>query len=249
MNSAIFVTPELTDFLGNKFYEDFDEATLIFSTTYLTAQLNIKVTVCEDRYIVISYGVSRPSFSYALIYDIALKRWGKLKITHRDCFSWVKPSLYGPVTYGQLISTLYGDLADTTYGQLNNMLPVPGSPKGSIAFLQKDGTVQTVDFSQAQTSADGVLIIGKFQYQRNYFMIHEMTDVENVQPSGAFSMYVIPSMDGKTLDPAVTTYAFPALPFSRKFAKRVVAQNISLLFTGSFNLTSLMLNFHNAGKR
>jgi hypothetical protein len=112
------VYPEATDFLAKLIFEDFDETTLVFTEQKLGAPLNVKITSISDRYTVISYAVAYPTFTHALVFDNVLKRWGKLKITHRAAFQWNAPNLFGSVTYGQLAATTYGQLAGITYGQL-----------------------------------------------------------------------------------------------------------------------------------
>jgi len=84
---AVTVLPEVTDFLAGERFEDFDESTKEFTQTDLTAVMKKKVKLIASRYLVISYGIS--SFTHALVYDIALKRLGKLKVTHVDCFEFI----------------------------------------------------------------------------------------------------------------------------------------------------------------
>lgn len=250
LNAATFVTPEITDFLGNLFYEDFDEATLTLTTTYLSRQLAIKVTVISDRYIVVSYGTAAPDYTYALVHDIALRRWGKLKITHRDCFQFNNPSLNGAVTYGELRDTTYGDLSGITYGDLLNLNPPDQDvAKKTIAFLQEDGTVKIVNFDQAQIGANGVLMVGKFQFRRNNFIVHQRMDIENLKDGGDFDYYVLPTLDGKTFLDPVEGYLARTSDYSKRYNKRVTGQNVSGLFVGNFNLTSLLFLFTEGGKR
>lgn len=84
---AELILPEVTDFLAGKRFEDFDETTKDFTVTDLTASMSKKVKFIASRYLVISYGIS--SFTHALVYDIALKRLGKLKVIHVDCFEYL----------------------------------------------------------------------------------------------------------------------------------------------------------------
>lgn len=79
--------PELTDFLGGRQFEDFNEATSSFTVVTTGSPLLKKVKLISSRYLVISYGVA--SFTHALIYDIVLKRVGKIKLTHRDVFEYI----------------------------------------------------------------------------------------------------------------------------------------------------------------
>jgi len=84
--SAEVVLPEVTDFLAGQEFEDFDEDTLSFSVSKIDTMLK-KVKLVASRYLVISYGVFE--FTHAIIYDLALKRLGKVKITHADVFEYV----------------------------------------------------------------------------------------------------------------------------------------------------------------
>jgi len=84
---ATTLLPELTDFLSGKVFEDFDEDTDSFVITELTSSMLKKLKLIASRYLVISYGVT--TYTHALIYDISLKKMGKLKITHVDVFEYI----------------------------------------------------------------------------------------------------------------------------------------------------------------
>lgn len=243
------IYPEATDFLSALIFEDFNEQTLAFSTTYLGSPLNIKMALIGTRYVVISYGIGTPDFTHALVYDITLKRWGKLRITHRCCFEWNAPNLYGAVTYGQLANFQYGDLANVTYGDLNTVVNIEPQVRKQIAFLQGDGTVKTVNFDLAQTSADGVMVLGKYKFRRNRRIVHQFSDIDNVKNGNAFQFYILPTNDGKTLLPPVTGFLKKAAPMTRRYLKRLDAFNYSLLFIGAFHLVTVVTDFTEGGDR
>lgn len=241
--------PEVTDFLAAKIFEDFDEATLTLNQSFLGNQLNVLVTAIAERFVIISYGVSLPDYTHALVYDTSIKRWGKFKITHRACFQWNTPNLSGALTYGQLINTTYGALSNTTYGDLLVQINSFEQPRKTIAFLQGDGTVKIANFDLSESSANGVLILGKFQFQRNFFLTHQNTDVETTYTGNVFEHYLMPSLDGKQLLPPVKSKLYKRNPKSRNYLRRLSAQNISHLLIGSFNATSLVMNFTQGGQR
>lgn len=155
---AIDDFPEVTDFIVAKVFEDFDETTLSFTSLSLTAQMLVKVNAINNRFIVVSYGVT--TYTHALVYDIDLKRWGKLRTTHIDCFQWNSPNYEGDftaATYESLAPHSYDNLGNSIYN--NETIPyfalsfgsseIPEQPKETIAFLQEDGTVVIIDFSLA----------------------------------------------------------------------------------------------------
>jgi hypothetical protein len=241
--------PEVTDFLAAKIFEDFDEATLTLNQSFLGTQLNVAVAVVAQRFVIVSYGVSPPEFTHALLYDLSLKRWGKLKIQHRSCFQWNVPNLYGAITYGQLINTTYGDLINTTYGELLTSIDVPEQPRKTIAFLQMDGTVKLVNFDLSEESANGVLIIGKFQFQRNFWITHQNTDIETVYAARAFKLYLMSTLDGKDLQSPVEAVVLRRNAKNINFVKRLAGQNISLVLLGAFASNCIVFNFTQGGQR
>ena len=88
---AVPVLPEVTDFLAGKQLEDFDEVTSTFSVTDLTVAMKKKLKLIASRYLLLTYGITE--FTHALVYDIALNRVGKLKLTHVDCFEHIGAQL------------------------------------------------------------------------------------------------------------------------------------------------------------
>lgn len=116
LQNATTTMPELTDFIAGSVFEDFDETLLSFVTTHLTTTMKKKLSLVSDRYLVISYGVTE--LTHAIVYDLALNKYGKLKVTHVECFEF---------------SVLTPEVTET--------------PKASFAFLCPDGAIKLVKFS------------------------------------------------------------------------------------------------------
>lgn len=89
VNSRVstIIVPEITDFLAGKIFEDYDEDLSTFVVTELTTAMKKKVKLIASRYLIVSYGITE--FTHALVYDLGLKRLGKLKITHVDVFEYL----------------------------------------------------------------------------------------------------------------------------------------------------------------
>ena len=83
------ILPQVTDFLAGRRFEDFDEEALEFTRINLDTNTTMKkkIKYISSRYLVISYGIK--AFTHALIYDTALNRLGKIKLTHTDVFEYV----------------------------------------------------------------------------------------------------------------------------------------------------------------
>lgn len=77
------VFPDVTDFLTFGKLETYDYTTNIITVT--RGKLKVDVGYAGARYLIVSYGLeSAAEFTQALIFDIALKRWGKVVVPHVD---------------------------------------------------------------------------------------------------------------------------------------------------------------------
>jgi len=122
---ATNILPAVSDFLTGRKIETYNTTTDVFDVNEIPEPYNIrkKIKFISARYLVISYGDSRVSDqSHALIYDITLKKVGKVLISHRDSFEYVWPGTTGD------------------------------QAKHSIAFLLSDGSIETVDFDDDHVS-------------------------------------------------------------------------------------------------
>lgn len=212
------VFPEITDFLAGLYYEDFNETTVTFTQQFLAAPMVKKITTVADRYLILSYGPT--SLTYALIYDTVLKRMGKLKINHVDCFEYL------------LLNT---NAVDT--------------PKNSVGFLQADGTVVIASFSADNIYAEGVMLLGKFQFARPVTAELYQICLENVRQDYAFTCRDLYSIDGKTTAGIATGYLQAASGLFRDYRFRASGLNHSLLFTGAFDMVSIVAYFSMNGYR
>ena len=215
VTNAVF--PDITDFLAGSYFEDFSETTSTFSTQFLSAPMAKDVSSIADRYLVLSYGVS--SLTHALLYDTALKRMGKLKINHVDCFDYL------------LLGT---DAID--------------APRNSVAFLQADGTIKVASFAMNAPYSSGVLILGKYQLERVHTCTLVSLDLENIRADVNFTCTDLYTLDGKTTTAVAGTLAESSGMY-RQYTWRQPGVNHSLLFMGGFNLVSGVMKVVSGGYR
>lgn len=211
------IFPEITDFIAGKYFEDFDETTKAFVSTVLTSPMKKAVNVISDRYLVVSYGISE--LTHALIYDIAQKRFGKIKHTHVSCFEWKQLGLGVEV------------------------------PRQNIGFLQANGSVSTVDFSYGADTSNGVIILGKYQLSRARLLQLESVELENIKVGSNFSLDCMTSVDGKTLLDPIPGYLALSAGAYHKYSFRTTGINHTLLAMGSFYFSSIVLAFNIHGRR
>lgn len=203
----------ITDFIAGQVFEDFDEDTNRLVIQSFSTTMKKKLTLVNDRYLVLSYGVelSQP-FTHALVLDLTQTRTGKVKIPHNSVF------------------------------ELRNTSPeVIETPRESIAFLQEDGTVQIVDFGLRNLAGNGVMITGRYRLQRSQKTTLQSVTVENIINGADFEMYAYSHIDSKDLvNPQPLVLETPVRPAarSRKFYGTVTGDTLSLLYKGTFNIVS-----------
>lgn len=217
---------EVTDFLAGKYFEDFDDTTKVFVHQILTSPMRKAINVISDRYLIISYGVNVVfeilNLTHAIVFDMVQKRFGKLKIPHVTSFE------YGITVFSNPESR--------------------DAPRTSIGFMQADGKIKTVDLTVGSSTASGTLLLGKYQYIRTRLLTLERAEFENVFPDNDFTVSNFLAVDGKN---TVNTpmHANPVVGNLRTYSCRQTGINHSLLITGNFYLSSLLLNFHTNGRR
>lgn len=221
-NGARTVYPQLTDFLAGNMFEDFDTATNKMKVFTFDWVMEKGLAVVADRYVILSYGMMPgQEMTHALVMDITQSRLGKLKIPHSFCFELRK---------------LLSEVVET--------------PRGSLAFLQSDGTIKTVNFNYTQDAPDSVILLGKFQYVRQRMLELFSVELENVKAGADFAIRALPSLDGKNFNGAVNSYLLEAAENFRHYTfEGVVGTNVSLIMTGRFNLNLVLLWFAAHGRK
>lgn len=215
------VSPQMTDFIAGHLFEDYDIVTNKFSAIEFDWIMRKSLAVIADRYVVVSYGLyPDQDFTHAIVLDIAQNRMGKLRIVHSGCFE---------------LRSLSPETTET--------------PRGSIAFLQSNGDVRAVNFNFNAMAPDSVLFMGKYQYIRQYGLEMHEVELENVKTGADFKLQGFPTLDGKNYLPSVEGFLAESSGNYRKFwFADLVGKNISLMFTGRFNLVSLVLWFSPHGR-
>lgn len=208
--------PQLTDFVAGSKFEDYDDNTGLFSTVDLVGTMKKKLTMVSNRYLVFSYGITQ--LTHALIYDFALSRWGKIKLTHVDAFEY---------------SYLSSDVVEI--------------PRRSLGFLQADGSVIVAIISYDTTGSNGTILLGKYQIDRNHFIGMQEIHLESVKVGNNLGIKLLTSIDGTNTSvtvPKIHTNTGTV----RRYSCRASGLNHSIAINGAFHLHSLVLKFTDEGE-
>ena len=242
------VYPEVSDFLAGKIFEDYNSTTDTIDFTYLVTPLKVRLAFCASRYLVISYGVN--SYTHALIYDISMKRMGKLKLSHAQVIDIdfdADSSNFG--SYYDMGTASYESYGEVTYNTIVGNPNVAPAAKHSIVLVQLDGTIQLMQGDYGLFASDAVLLLGKYQLSRANLTTMQGLAVDMIDATNTnFSLELLTSYDGKTYGSKITPYV-TVYPEFRSYQCVATGVNHSILIKGSFHITSLVLTFTVNGNR
>lgn len=195
-----------------------------FATPAITFQnLRVKIAFLAARYLVISYGdPASPILIQALIYDSSLRRWGKIALDHYDCFEYTRPP---------------------------DPLAVPGS---NIGFLCAGGEIKVLTAGNSVYSGGpGQIIFGRLQHVRGRTLTLSSITIDGSRTYGYgnINLDVYQSYDGKTWE-----YRQPAVRVNEAqntttWKMRFTAEAHMLRIRGSFQINSIIAEFHSQGRR
>ena len=240
--AGVLAFPEITDFLTSGRLEDYigdvnksGQGTCEYAFRQLSSekqiyfnpdaenliawsyegQLKIKVGFVGSRYVAISYGMNE-RLTHILVYDLALRRWGKLRIDHVDVFQYNRPS-----------------------EQLNFGV------KHSFGILQANGTILSVDFTHSAECTDSVLLFGRIQHSRAQQTTLYSVELDGIiYPDTRLTW--LPSFDGATVLPDYNPTCVIHNNNTIKSAGRFTAKNFVVKVSGAFSLSNLQFMVESA---
>ncbi len=171
-------------------------------------QMQIKVAMISSRYLVVSYGLLE--LTHALIYDIGLKRWGKIRKKHVAVFEYF------------------------------NLETGMGLAKKTLALLDKSGKISlaTVDNASDVDKSDSVVMLGRIQPMRGQNA--DLLAVESsVLHQTKGQLAVIASLNGSDYLPEIKPVIVDAGFNKIVHQMEIFGRNFILKYTGDFQLNSI----------
>lgn len=240
LNSAEHAHPGLADFITGRKVESYDFSTHQLVPAVLGTDAYVKLTAVGNRYIVVSYGYLEGLFSYALVYDVGLQRWGKIRIRHRDCFSYTYRAQEGGITYGALVDVTYDDLAATSYTSLNNVGNNVITPaQRALAFMTDKGGIKLATWAGTSDSEGGaVAILGRVQIAR---MRHIQLNRVELDGFSSGDVFIQASQNGRTIAGLWETVTVEQSGDYRAAGCLVDCKNFNIVLEGNFDLSSVII--------
>lgn len=247
LNKAINVFPEVTDFLVGGQIESWNPTTKQVEVSTVGSAFSVKLAFLAGRFLCISYGAGSTQFSHALIYDTALKRWGKLKIDHVDAFMFAYVAGTGAYTYDTLPGTY--DSIPGDYASLGLFFLAVTAPKQGMAFMKQDGSIYVLVSNFVHDDDDSVVIFGRVQQRHGDKVTLQAFELEAVKSLPAPTVTVLGSVSGYNRDSASVMILNEAHGNSKLYNKRVTATNLDLAVEGTFVISSALVQVSRNGSR
>lgn len=247
LTAAVAVHPALTDFLLGGQMETWNPATKRVDRTTGAGTMSVKLATVSGRWLIISYGLGTTGFSHAVIYDEALRRWGKVCIDHVAAFLYPYPSGTGDYTY----DTLPGTYADLTKDYLTlSVLFIDVIPaKKGIAFLKSTGQILVLTPDFTQVSSSGVAVFGHIAYKNDEHTTIHLIELDGLRSTPAPVVTIMSSKNGKDRDRNVTPTLLITDNEYRRYGMRVTDKNHDIAIEGNFVLTNLFADVMHHGYR
>lgn len=247
LNSSEEVHPDVSDFIAGRYIERYSFGTQELSQASTSLDFFVKITNIANRYLVISYGTYPKVYSFALVYDMTLQRWGKLRIVHRDCFYYNYGTVTADLTYSMLGDIPYEYPELSTYASTTQQSNAIVAAQHGLAFLKADGSVSLADWSSLirSTEDEAVAIIGRMQLTRASNAQFNRAEIEGLSSGRT---YVQPSYNGATLAPTIPLIDIETAPNYRVVGELIDCKNFNLVVEGTFDLSVILLEATTSGK-
>lgn len=245
--NATLIFPEVTDFLTSHQYESYDVGTNTLNITQLTDNFLVRVAVVGNRYVILSYGVVE--FTDALVLDLSYRRWGKVHLLHTAAFEFIEGINYAGYSWSDFGAQTWADQGILTWADFT-VSKIPIDPTNdTFAFLQKDGTVWILVLNTSAEGAEGVMLLGKYQFMRDRWLNLDGVSIQNGTPNDStkFKMYDLPSYDGMNFEEAVPLFMDPDNKLDRTLVNTfadIEAKNHTISIQGDFGIADINLTFH-----
>lgn len=255
LNSAVSVSPVFDDYLTGKRSESRDEETGKIITGDLTATLQAGCNVIGSRYVVVSCTSNYDNlYEFAWIYDVHLKRWGKVNQVHTgiaqlkesdspedmtilDIGPEIPVEMFGEATIDSFVTDPTAEI--TAYRQ-------------QLGLVRPDGSIYRVVLGQGELgeiAPGGFLQVSGLQLTRNRMMTLQRVEFEGTQTA---TMQLFPSYDGRTVEDAIGTDFWSLVATDEDltvFGGMITAQNFAFNLQGNFDLSTVIVRATTEGQQ
>lgn len=245
VKAAKHVFPAVSDFLAAKRIETYNRSTHLSTFAAVPNGVITRLSLIASRWLVLSYGIS--TYTQALVYDSALKRWGKIVADH---IAFVELAIdYNSMFLGRCSDmphpcSLYNVACNTiTFGG-----PSVDTDSSMLAFFNSTGQLNIARFDFLDYT-DALAIFGRFQLTRRKKCVVQELELECVGAENVTAT-ILSSFNGKTMSQATSMYKYEGANDRAWFlsADAPEAENHSVELRGSFYVISQQITISQGGR-
>lgn len=242
-DNSLPISADISDFLNKTTVQSlFNYTTNTFTETEVLTDIST-IYLHLNRYLFISIngtnknGTIDEKYTHLIVYDIQLKRAGKIKLDHSFIFTITKA-----------VNFFSDVVTEESIGFVNKQT-------NEIRILNFDVyNSKPLSVNATYEEMQGVLVLGKFQHVRSRFLSLQEIEFEGPQNKSIvtnpnFSCVVFPSLDGRNLNTAFSPYLAYNSGGLIRYNSHTSAQNVSIAAKGAFSLDTLQLKYTIAGNR
>jgi hypothetical protein len=229
---AEVILPEITTFFErSRYFDVFNYSTNVFtiqeyeietptSAPALAYHNTRRIYFLLDRYVIISYGDldnigGTSQYKLCFIFDLVLKRYGKLKILHNYVFSSSSVIYFLDALTGTVVS-MCTDIYDNTDFGISAAVFTGVLLLGKFQLV-RDRFIQLEDID-IESAQDSTRVIAQ-----------------------NFSVFLLPTLDGKNFQASITPTEVASTGLIKRYVAHKTAKNWSIGIKGAFDINTLDL--------
>ena len=174
------IFPEVSDFLTGKLYEEYDTSLRTLVEYTVPDAMEVKINFVANRYLCISYGRQISGvLKYILIYDLVLKRWGRLRIDHLAVINLDLPQRTAAPDAEFFDDNILQEAQDFPNTFASAFLPGSADENfraAKFGIFTVSGALVECDLSNTSDNTSGIVLYGDIALTRNRFS--EVIEVE-----------------------------------------------------------------------
>lgn len=252
LNVAVDVDPAFNDYVSARRIDVRNEVTGHVEQAELSANLRTSCNLIGSRYLVVSCGTVQDTLSnFAWVYDLALKRWGKLDTQHTSVYQLQDSEESVDMTIADLgVDTLISDYGEATIDSfITDPVAILSHTRQKLGLLQVSGKTKQAVLGQGEDgdSSQALLQFSSLQFTRNRNMTLQMIDLDGVQ---SVEMSLYPSYDGRNIGSALSSDFWSHVETSGDFTRfggMITAQSFTFQITGKFDLSTVLVRATSEG--
>lgn len=222
---------------------------------------NLKLKLVANRYLTISYGsADNGPYHWAWIFDLHLKKWGRLKGLHADIFAYDFGPKLDYLTWTELGTDTWTDLGSASWNELVDEIPEPEDYNFHLAFLAPNGQITLLERSDVTDSRivggedkgyvnDSSIVLGRIVQENTKGINVQQIELQKIGYESTATVYYSRTNSTKQYD--LLKDIVPRFRGDEvgRFDMRVTARHMSMSLNGRFNLVNSYVHCTPASSR